>query len=163
MDRRQIGLKLVMDQLDQPVKVDSFEDRLILQKTVYLAEAAGVHLGYFFRWYLRGPYCPEVADDGFSVALETSHDLDDSKGWTLDEASCERLGKLRPLLAGEDRAGLARKLELLASVHYLIDRKQVPDKSPQTITRKLRACDKLFSEQEVGEALQELAAHGIVF
>jgi hypothetical protein len=162
MDRRQIGLKLVMDQLDQQVKVDTFEDRLILQKTVYLADAAGVHLGYFFRWYLRGPYCPDVADDGFAVALDVAWKLDDSNRWNLDGASCKRLVELRPLLTGEDRAQLALSLELLASVHYLIERKQVKDTSVDAITRKLHACDKPFSQDQVAGALQELRAYGIL-
>ena len=162
MDRQQIGLKLVMDQLDKLVKVETFEDRLILQKTVYLAQAAGVRLGYFFRWYLRGPYCPNVADDGFAVSLEVAQNLDDSKRWTLDEASRGRLAKMRSMFAGKDRAGLARKLELLASVHYLIEQKQVRDQSARTITKKLHACDKLFTEAEVADALQELGDHGIL-
>ncbi len=162
MDRRQIGLKLIMDQLDQQVKVDTFEDRLILQKTVYLADAAGVHLGYFFRWYLRGPYCPDVADDGFAVALDVAWKLDDSNRWNLDDVSCKRLAKLRPLLTCEDRAKLALRLELLASVHYLIERKQVKDTSVETITRKLRACDKPFSQEQVNAALQELRDYGIL-
>ena len=34
MARRQIGLKLVMDQLGLEVRVEAFEDRLILQKPV---------------------------------------------------------------------------------------------------------------------------------
>ena len=162
MNRRQIGLKLVTDQLGQMVKVETFGDRLILQKTVYLVQAAGVHLGYFFRWYLRGPYCPDVADDGFAVALDAAGNQDESKGWTLDDTSCGRLAAIRSMLVGADRTHLANKLELLASVHYLIDRKQVPNRSARTITEKLHACDKFFSEDEVAEALQELGEHGIL-
>lgn len=75
MERRQIGLKLVMDKLDLPVTVDSFDDRLILQKAIYLAEASGVRLGYYYRWYLRGPYCPAVAEDGFAVAADSHRAL----------------------------------------------------------------------------------------
>ena len=60
------------------------------------------------------------------------------------------------------RTVLARKLELLASVHYLVDRNQVPDRSARTITKKLRACNKLFREDEVDKALRELRDHGIL-
>ena len=63
MDRQQIGVKLTIDGLKLPFKVDSFEDRLIMQKAVYLAQAGGVNLGYYYHWYLYGPYSPSLHSD----------------------------------------------------------------------------------------------------
>lgn len=57
MDKQQMSLKLAMDSLDLNVKMKTFHDRLILQKAVYLTQVAGVHLGYHYRWYIKGPYC----------------------------------------------------------------------------------------------------------
>ena len=37
--------------------MDRFNDRLKLQKIIYLLQAFDVYLGYNFGWYLRGPYC----------------------------------------------------------------------------------------------------------
>ena len=125
MDRRQIGLKLVLDKLGLPVELRSFDDRLILQKAVCLAQAAGVNLGYYYRWYLRGPYCPAVADDGFAVRTECRQDMDDSNEWNLDKESSDKLAGIEDFCKRGDRSSLAKKLELLASVHYLIDRHQV--------------------------------------
>jgi hypothetical protein len=45
MDRQQIALKLAADGLGLHFKIGSFQDRLILQKAIYLVQAAGVHLG----------------------------------------------------------------------------------------------------------------------
>ena len=162
MQRRQIGLKIVLDQLGLPVRVDSFEDRLILQKAVHLAQAAGVHLGFFFRWYLRGPYCPSVAEDGFCIAAELAQGVDDSKGWTLDEASSRKVAGIRDLVACSNRAALAKKLELLASVHFLIDRKQVTGQSPEKIAAVLQTFGKGFDADDVSAALGELRDHGII-
>ena len=162
MERRQIGLKLVLDQLDLPVRVETFEDRLILQKAVYLAQAAGVHLGYYFRWYLRGPYCPSVADDGFCIATELAQEVDDSKGWSLDAASTDKVTGIHGLVTCDDRAGLAKRLELLASVHFLIDRKQVPGQSPEKIAAVLQRFGKDFDADDVRGALGELRDHGII-
>ncbi len=155
MDRQQIGLKLTMDRLGLEVKVDAFDDRLILQKAVYLAQAAGVRLGYSYRWYLRGPYCPAVADDAFAM---TSEGMEEAEGWTLDEGSSTKLDRLCRLFenAGADRTGLARKLELLASVHFLIDRQQVPDDSPEQIAAVLQEYGKDFQKADVEIALKEL-------
>jgi uncharacterized protein YwgA len=55
MDRQQIGLKLTLDALSLPARLDTFADRLVVQKAIYLAQVAGVQLGYHFHWYLRGP------------------------------------------------------------------------------------------------------------
>ena len=67
MDRQQIGLKLTLDALGQDLDLADFNRRLVLQKTVYLVQAAKVDLGYTFRWYLRGPYSPGLTRDAFSL------------------------------------------------------------------------------------------------
>jgi len=158
--RRQIGLKLVMDHLGLPVTLDSFGDRLILQKAIYCAQAAGVNLGYFYRWYLRGPYCPAVADDGFAMRDESPQGIEESKSWTLDASSVAKLERIRDLLI-EDRDALAVKLELLASVHFLIDHGQVTRRDPAQISQTLARFDKDFSEAQVKDAIGEMNSHGI--
>lgn len=162
MERRQIGLKLVMDHLRLDGKVDSFEDRLILQKATYLAQAAGVNLGYYYRWYLRGPYCPAVAEDGFAIKAELSQGIDETKNWVLDAGSVGKLKRIRAMMGVIPRKELAKKLELLASVHFLVDRRQVSGRNPREIAQTLRRFEKPFTEQEVEAALQEMASNGII-
>jgi len=159
MDRRQLGLKLVMVELDLPVQVESFDDRLILQKAIYLAQAAGVNLGYYYRWYLRGPYCPAVAEDGFAVSSEGA---DESRGWKLDDSSLEKLNAIHRMLEEVPYTDLARRLELLASVHYLVDRRQGRGRDPQEISETLQKFNKQFSKDEVTSALGELTSNGIL-
>lgn len=48
-------------------KMDGFDDRLRLQKVVYMLQAFGVNLGYGFSWYFRGPYCTSLARAGFEL------------------------------------------------------------------------------------------------
>ena len=45
MDRQQIGLKLTLDALGIPFRLDSFADRLTVQKAVYLAHTTENQLG----------------------------------------------------------------------------------------------------------------------
>jgi hypothetical protein len=162
MDRRQIGMKLILDGLGLPFDIGSFERRLILQKAVYLAQAAGVDLGYFFRWYLRGPYCSGLARDAFSVNVSISQDDDESVGWELDAESVERLDRVADLLEEGNTGELARKAELLASVHFLVDRRQVSGGNPKLIAETLRRCGKEYSASEVTGALGELRSHGLL-
>jgi len=45
--------------------MNSLEDRIVFQKTVYFLQTFGINLNYDFSWYIRGPYCPILTDDGF--------------------------------------------------------------------------------------------------
>lgn len=162
MDRQQIGVRLAVDGLNLPFKIDGFMDRLIMQKAVYLAQAAGVNLGYYYHWYLHGPYSPSLTRDEFAVAMDISADLDESKGWKLDDGSSKRLERIGGLFAEPERGKLARKLELLASVHFLIDRKQVSKVDTSRITATLGRFNKDFTEEDVRKALEELKAHGLL-
>ena len=48
--------------------MDSFENRLKIQKFVFLLKNALSDLGYHFNLYLRGPYSPELARDAFQIS-----------------------------------------------------------------------------------------------
>lgn len=161
MDRQQIGLNLAIDGLGLEFKIDTFEDRLILQKAIYLAQAGGVHLGYYYQWYLHGPYSPSLTRDEYAVAEALARGMDDSKSWKLDEPSQKRLQELRSIIP-EDRSQRARNLELLASVHFLIDREQVRGRNVDQITNTLNQYKKGVSRGEVQEALEELIGYGLL-
>jgi len=162
MDRQQIGLKLTVNGLNLPFQINTFEDRLILQKALYLAQVAGVNLGYYYYWYLHGPYSPSLTRDEYAIGFEISQDIDDSEGWKLDDESSERLKKLQNLIPKSDRPELRRKLELLASVHFLINRRQVRQNDAREIAETLKRFNKDFSEEEVQKALRELINYGLL-
>ena len=160
MDMRQIGIKLAMDSLGLSLTAETFADRLILQKTIYLVEAASLDLGYFFTWELRGPYCRALAGDGTALMEELDTDYDESKNWAFDEDCLAVIKKIRPLFESDDRSALAQHLELLASVHFLLDRQQVRTRNPSDICSVLKEYGKPFSEPDVSSALEELHRYG---
>ena len=162
MDRQQISLKLAIDCLGLPFQISNFEDRLILQKAVYLAQAGGLHLGYYYHWYLHGPYCPSLTRDEYAIDYELRQDVDESKGWKLDDESGERLRELRKLIPEGQGGEVRRKLELLASVHFLVKRRQVHQNDTPEITMTLKRFNKDFSEEEVANALRELVENGLL-
>jgi uncharacterized protein YwgA len=156
MDRQQIGVRLAVDALKLPFKMDGFIDRLILKKAVYLAQAAGVNLGYYYHWYVYGPYSPSLTRDEYAIDADIAAGLDESKGWKLDDRSSRRLEEIQSLFAEANQDRLAKKPELLASVHFLIDRRQVSIVDTSRITATLERFKKDFSEKEVQKVLQEL-------
>lgn len=95
------------------VSLDDFEDRLKLQKLVYLARKMGHNLGYSFNWYARGPYSPSLTRMLFSANDQDQLILDDFHLNDKEEAIVQQL---REFLQDDVRDH--RVLELLASVWY---------------------------------------------
>ncbi len=161
MNEQQIGTRLTLEALGVPLNLGEFAGRLMVQKAMYLAKAAGHDCGHFFRWYLRGPYSPELTRDVFSIEAEVSAGEDESSGWMLDSTVTSRLERIKRLIPA-DTNDAARRLELLASVHYLVDRRQVPRADTEAIVPLLRRYGKDFSQSEVGTALSELRTNALL-
>lgn len=125
MLKRKIGLKLIMDDLN--LGLTTFDDRLTVQKSIYLIEELGLNLGYRFSWYLRGPYSPELTRDAFEVNEVESPVAEQAKLFKLGRHSKNVLTKFKALADDlrprDDMRGRqvdrAKWLEMLASVHYL--------------------------------------------
>ena len=147
-----------------PLSVQTFNDRLILQKSVYLLQAGGIHMGYRFRWYLRGPYSPDMTAGAFGIVNEGEYGTKELQGWKLDDESVTRARKLQPLLHrdGETKIDQARRLELLASVLFLFKTEQAKPSDPEGTSTILKKNDKDFDASDVKAAVKELKAHGLL-
>lgn len=155
MDERQIGLALALKEAGVISDVSGFDSRLILQKAVYLLEEAGIRLGYSFNWYLRGPYSPSLTRDLYDLAANK----EDVAGWVLDDQSKSAAIRLQSLFAtptNEDIAVKAKRLELLASLHYLARRRRLKVDDCEQATAQLAKNGKHYSRDEVQNAIQEL-------
>jgi hypothetical protein len=90
---------------------------------------------------------------------------DDSVGWSLDPDSPKGLQKLEPLLRklgkGASVPKLARKLELLASVHFLVDQDRARAEDLEALEGVLRKFGKDFTREEISAGLKELTDHGL--
>jgi uncharacterized protein YwgA len=161
MNMQQTKLGLALHEAGIPLTVDSFDDRLILQKTVYLLQQAQVHLGYRFRWYIRGPYSSGLTEDVFDLADRSDKGAAELDRWELDDVSKGRIARLRDWFSNQSRKhDLAKNLELLASVLFLIVTQQAVATDPHSISTILKANDKPFESADVVKAVAELKAHG---
>ena len=102
--------------LERP-NMKKFDDRLRLQKIVYLLRGYGIHLGYGFNWYVHGPYSPKLADDGYAIdddIFENGRDI------TLNDERrvTDSLNSFKDFI-GEDNFKDPLYLEILASLHYI--------------------------------------------
>ena len=97
--------------------MDGFEQRLRVQKFVYLLQAFDVYLGYEYSWYLRGPYCSTLAASGFALAGFYGDIPEDSRMHFVSSGANERFERFREFIGG--READAGFLEMAASLHFL--------------------------------------------
>lgn len=133
-------LKLILQDLGIPASIQCLNDRVAVQKGVYLAQRiGGVKLGYRFHWYLRGPYSPPLTRDYYDLATE-SEDIDVNR--RLPRETSQRLKALAKHLSpptdlAQDGLTHSDWLELLASLDYCLRvRLETPDAAKETIKRE---------------------------
>jgi len=135
--------------------LDKFQDRLRLQKTVYLLQAFGIYLGYNFNWYLYGPYSPALARDAFEV-LPLSSRFEPQP--FPDPAAEERFRAFVKFL-GEHKDD-PQWLELVGSLHML--NSHYGEKGRQVIFQKMAKKQPYLSEDKRAAGWQRLKDFGLV-
>lgn len=149
MNERQKVVVATVNALDIPLKVDGLDDRKALQKAVYLAQEAGVDLGYPYGWHQFGPYSPDLAGDYQEAAYTIGVAGEGVR--PLRKRYRTVLSSLRPTLEPPADVDLSKAqwLELLASLHFL--RKyvgQTMKEARATIYRQKRDLSKYLSTAE---------------
>lgn len=164
MTQSQILLAKSLEAASMQLSVDSFDDRLILQKAVYLLQSAGIRMGYRFRWYLKGPYSPDMTADAFALAGAGTGGASELGRWKLDDVSAAVASKLQTLLAHpeENTADRAKRLELLGSLLFLLNTRQATANDPGKAAEILQRNGKPFTTEQVSEAVLELKEYGFV-
>ena len=135
MPARISALKLVLDTLEVPSRIKTLNDRKRVQKAIYLAQRAGVSLGYRFHWYLRGPYSPALTKDYYELA-DAITDGDAAVDKRMRSSPAAKLEQIKPLLTPPEDVGLPQQdwMELIASIDYLkVVRRQTDAQACETI------------------------------
>jgi uncharacterized protein YwgA len=158
MNRRQIALKIVLDTLEISADMSTFDERLALQKAIYLAQQTGVNLGYQFSWYLRGPYSTDLTSDTYaSIGTKTP------EGWDIDVSVKEKLAKFKSFIDSvRQNTNYVRELENLASVLFVIKTGQAPQRDAAKIVARMKAAGKDFNQREVDGAVKFLQEGGLL-
>lgn len=131
--------------------LDEFDDRLRLQKLVFIARKMGYDLGYTFTWYARGPYSPSLTRMLFSAHEQGQLIIPDVE-LTSDENEVVR--ELRASLQNDIEN--ARMLELIASVWYFLKRKNYSNEEKEILIEKIIQRKPQFTRDEVEEALDRI-------
>ena len=121
MDKRLRNLQIVLGGLGIDTGIETIDQRVTLQKAIYLTQAAGVPLRYRYNWYVMGPYSPDLTRDYYALHEQPEEGNEDSHGMALREPFASAVKKLKAVIdaPGEDQLSKRDWLELLSSVHYL--------------------------------------------
>lgn len=152
-------------------RMTDFDDRLRLQKLIYMVEAFGVYLGYDFSWFLRGPYCTNLARTGFELEQLVDSIPDDAKARFLDKGKQKRFDRcvnfIRSIMDGPRDLD---RLEIAASVHLLAQNprasqkdvfERVVSKIPGNAGRRaelLETCQKMWDALSANSLLPDRAS-----
>ena len=100
------------------LKRGTTEERLKLQKTIYLLQAYGLRLGYGFSWYRYGPYSQDLVYDAYTVLFsEKDKYSEDSRSWQFSENTLTRFDRFRRICGNV--LSDPKRLELAASVDFV--------------------------------------------
>lgn len=149
MNKQVIDLGFILKQIpDSNFSMDGFQDRLKLQKMVYLLQIFDIYLGYNFTWYLRGPYCSVLATNGFALK-EFYNDVPNTDIKFQNPRTQERFEEFKKFVKGKD----VDELEIAASLHYL---KQTCTQPDSEIKNKVVKKQKQFTLEQIDSIWEEM-------
>lgn len=100
------------------VEKDTFDERLLSQKKIFLLESLGIEIGYSYNWYIRGPYSPDLTSYIFAN-LDMLREQDLSK-YSLSENVQEKIKVVNGFAEKKpDSLNIPAWYELLASIFYI--------------------------------------------
>ena len=106
--------------------MEDFNDRLRLQKFIYLLQTHNVYLGYDFSWYIRGPYCTTLATAGFALEDFYEQIPKRPKGTRFANGTIQkRFDRFAKFIKGKEND--AKFLEAAASLHFLLKTSRITD------------------------------------
>lgn len=132
-------------------ELEEFDDRLRLQKLVFLAKKIGYDFGYTFSWYARGPYSPSLTRMLFSANEQNRLNRDDVE---LNDYEIEVVDALRTFL--NDDIENPRALELLASVWYFLRNRRYSPEERNALIATILQRKPQFERDEVEEAVNRI-------
>jgi uncharacterized protein YwgA len=120
MEDPQITLKLVLDELGISPDISTLNNRIEIQKAIFLAKYAGVDLGYSYSWYIHGPYSPELTKDYYILDNCLSKNENGEMDFQLLDSVTMSLNKTKEFMKIPDGVDLSRPqwLEFISSVIY---------------------------------------------
>lgn len=145
------------------ISKDSFDDRLICQKKIYLLQALGTDLGYTYNWYVRGPYSPSLTNYVYNN-LEVLQSNDFAK-YKLAGVAAENVNKVNSLI-DDIRKDFYQSswYEILASLLYINNNRKSwgIDNGDESLYQTLMRAKPQYTREQCEYAFYVLKKKGFV-
>lgn len=133
---------------------DTFDDRLLSQKKIFLLQELGVDIGYSYNWYVRGPYSPDLTTYIYNN-LDVLREQDFSQ-YHFSDAVQQRINSVNALASVKPASlSVPSWYELLASILYIQRKWQKNDVFASLIKYKPQ-----YTQEHFNTAVQQLTALG---
>jgi len=139
---------LLFDSIGINPSIETLNDRIKLQKIVYLAEVFGINLDFNFTWYTHGPYSSPLT---MVMYNKTKGDYSNFKQIPSYEKKITALKKL----LGNDLESID-KLELVTSLHYVLSIAKKTGASEKEALELFYDEKPQFNEQDVKKYLSSI-------
>ena len=134
-------------------RMETFSERKRIQKIVYILDKIfHLNFGYSYNWYLYGPYSPELTRIIFDVIEKEREDI--AKPVELSPEDKDKIRRLKLFI--NDDIESTDTLELLVSLHYLLDCWPDTDSKVEDAVNFLKSKKPYFSDEEILNALKRL-------
>lgn len=128
-------LPLYKNLYDKDFDYSNFDQRMEMQKAIYLLQDMGVPVGdYGFRWYLHGPFSQDLHDDMYFENDRVGRTLP-----VLSDEYDESIHKLYEIIHSDKRGSysITNWVECLASLHYLSENVTSFNSTTETVVSEL--------------------------
>lgn len=130
--------------------IETINDRILLQKKVYLAQDIGLSLGYGYSWYIHGPYSTDLTTVAYQIIPEGTESIENHYLKEPFASMIERVNALEEDISSKDlKISVVQWYELIASIAYWYERGQNTEKK---IIQIIKETKPQFFEQQVKAA-----------
>ena len=149
MNNSQIATAIALRDL-HCYSLDTINDRILLQKKIFLAQDIGLPLVYGYNWYIHGPYSTDLTAVAYQVIPEGCESIEKNH---LKEPYATMVKKVNNLESEIEKHNLKISVvqwyELVASIAYWYKR---GNKSEEAIVGKIKQTKPQFTEEQTRAA-----------
>ncbi len=138
--------------MDEELTLDEYDNRLKLQKAVFLLQEAGLPFNYYFSWYIKGPYSATLTKDVYEFMESKAAAVDEKPELTKTEE--DLAAKMRKTFVNELKD--TNTLELLGSLVYIRNSEGVRDM--KALVETLYSRKPRFSKKQITEMAEKVEA-----
>lgn len=127
--------------------LETIDDRILLQKKIYLAQDIGLPLGYGYSWYIHGPYSPDLTAAAYQIIPEEITAIENHSFREPYASMISRVNELENELAHQSfKISVVKWYELIASIAYW---HKFGFNTEEKAIQKIRETNPQFTEEQI--------------